>query len=45
MDNTAYYDPPVSDAQPRQALFEGQLLVSSPRQSYAGIYQVLREVD
>jgi hypothetical protein len=31
MNNTVYYDPPFSDEQRRQLLFEGQLLVYLPR--------------
>jgi len=33
MNNTIYYDPPFSDEQRRQMLFEGQLLAYSPRKS------------
>jgi hypothetical protein len=33
MNNTVYYDPPFSDDRRRQLLFEGQLLVYSPRKS------------
>ena len=33
MNNTVYYDPPFSDEQRRQLLFEGQLLVYLPRKS------------
>ena len=31
--NTIYYDPSISDDQRRQLLFDGQLLVYSPRSS------------
>lgn len=33
MNNTVYYDSPVSDEQRRQLLFDGQLFVYSPRKS------------
>lgn len=33
MNNTVYYDPPFSDDQRRQLLFEGQLFVYAPRKS------------
>ena len=33
MNNTIYYDSPVSDEQRRQLLFDGQLLVYTPRPS------------
>lgn len=44
MNNTVYYDPPFSDEQRRLMLFEGQLLVYSPRKSALAFIQFARKL-
>ena len=42
MNNTIYYDPPFSDEQRRQLLFEGQLVVFTPRPSTLALIKFAR---
>lgn len=44
MNNTVYYDSPVSDEQRRQLLFDGQLFVYSPRKSTLACFAFARKV-
>lgn len=44
MNNTVYYDSPLSDDQRRQLLFEGQLFVYSPRRSTLAFIEFAREL-
>jgi hypothetical protein len=44
MNNTIYYDSPVSDDQRRQLLFEGQLFVYSPRRSTLAFIEHARQL-
>jgi hypothetical protein len=42
MNNTVYYDPTFSDDERRQRLFEGQLMVHSPRSSTVAFIEFAR---
>ena len=44
MNNTVYYDPPFSDDRRRQLLFEGRLLVYSPRKSTLAFIKFARKL-
>jgi len=44
MNNTVYYDPPFSDDRRRELLFEGQLLVYSPRPSTLAFIKFARKL-
>lgn len=44
MNNTVYYDPPFSDQRRRELLFQGQLIVYSPRQSTLAFIEFARKL-
>ena len=42
--NTVYYDPPFSDERRREELYQGQLLVYSPRRSTLAFIEFARKL-
>ena len=40
MNNTVYYDPTFSDDERRQRLFDGQLMVYSPRSEHLSVHRI-----
>ena len=42
--NTVYFDPPFDDAQRREALYAGQLLVYSPRPASLALSRLARDI-
>ena len=42
--NTVYYDPPFSDERRREELYQGQLIVYSPRKSSIAFVDFAREL-
>jgi hypothetical protein len=42
--NTIYYDPPFSDERRREELYQGQLLVYSPRRSTLAFIEFARKL-
>jgi hypothetical protein len=43
--DTVYYDPPFSDERRREELYQGQLLVYSPRKSTLAFIEFSRKYD